>query len=1748
MAKARKPKAIRPSNHSDTLSIIDSVLTRGHQQVAGAERERQVREARDYQVGVVDRQAEFAALDVAHAADLKAKSDAAKLKSEDEDKAWWETGLEGLSKAAEFAVGASRSAAHELQDAVSQKSSRNFSLNDFWNQTNHPSEHISGMDLIAGSPFGGQDTYDGRFSGEADLVDRAAGFVAELITDPLSYVTAGASGGNAAKSVAKGIDAAAKAEHAAAKAAAVARGLKVEEAIVHGEQAAKAVSAAADASGVMNRAITKGLHGLSDAEKAGTVPYLGGKAIGRGGVRLAGHTIIPEAVTGIVSAPFTAARNSSMKKFVERKPELRKFFMIGRDPTRDAKLAYRYGMLPKGVASVSEAMAFATKAKTAKSLERATVARSVDSLDSIFKGADNTVVKQHLIDVIEGSADPVAIKALKDAGIDTDQVRKWLDHHYYAAGGAKQGIGYQKDYFPHMLTSEAKAILGKKMEGGAFTSQRILTRPGKDVEFLGATINGATVAERRLQANVALKAEADRLMAGNPTLARELQDAAITLFGEDPKEVLLAYARMSAKRKAELSYAERLAEIGIGESGRLLPHVGSGGGVKPTWSGPFLGSRGSAAPRPRMHGPGGPLNGPFGPELGPFGPLPHGPLAPTSGPFGPNGHMDEVQGIADLFQARINEGATAIGGAIDSGSGFAHVLSDLEPATVAAKAASAAKEELAAKIATIDPNLELAEKLAAKRELRRAAREAKWEAGGPLGKLDKRTVASSQNLQQAVIESAVAEARAATDEVAQKMYGVEAMQVEFNNLGHDIALEKGFGYADDVSDPFGLGERVLMDDGSGQAFGTTNSARLGTDYAENGVGVVKDVGSKGESKAIWKDLQKNAIGYRDAQKFIGPHIASLTPSQHQVFEDLISMGMTRTQAMSQVTMTTVQRAEVAARQAAGESVQGAVASVDHAARMADGLSLVEGSEGYNFLRTGLFPGDVKRSHKLFDNETMGKLADIFADLPAESVDEFVQVVEEAVAGGVRFGTVDQTKTTLRVLKTRATALSDRAAAEAEVAAASIVSPETVAHVIQQRSELLADLAESGILPRNVVEGVLSRADTTVPHVTAGAVEFERRLGALGRAADELFPLARAKVMEQAKPAVMRQGLLEHVAASSGVEDVLIANAMHVADSGSQLNLAESLLDMGDMVPSGPLSGADLGISNPDTGAWIATPHGTPGLPSAAPEVAPTGAHWSGGGWVQPYTPAGSTANPAQAAWAQAAQNPATPLNVRLAAAYQNVAQNASAQMGAVGSQVMPLPGGMHANTPLWQLTKQTDRVQFVATYTQGMRDAIGVEVKRGLLTPEAAMKHLRQLEQVEISSTGFWKVYDGVNGYLKRWMLATPGFPQRNLLGGIWNNTLESVGLQDYKTAIHLLKSDVKKLSTSEQAQRRFIEDTIGGSYIGSEFTDLGRNVKPLQKYNPLSSQNRYVSTIGKGNQHVEDILRGAAAAKIMRTRGMDAIDDAVDAVTRLHFNYADLSKGEQYLRRVIPFYTYTSRNLPLQMEMMLRHPQTYSRYFALKRNVEAMSEPDAQTPDWLKAAGIRLPFMADGGHTYATASLPLQDIGNFLDDPTPMGVGKQVASMVTPIIRTPIELKFEEQFFADLPLRDDVLTPVGSSIIQPWLGSALGQLGVAKRQKSGDWVVSEKVKYVMDSVMPQLAQASRVAPGHISREGMSESERHKVKAPDDNQLASVISYFLGLGYRENPREAQERAAAAKRRRKAIDDGKRKKQAKLLDH
>jgi hypothetical protein len=388
-----------------------------------------------------------------------------------------------------------------------------------------------------------------------------------------------------------------------------------------------------------------------------------------------------------------------------------------------------------------------------------------------------------------------------------------------------------------------------------------------------------------------------------------------------------------------------------------------------------------------------------------------------------------------------------------------------------------------------------------------------------------------------------------------------------------------------------------------------------------------------------------------------------------------------------------------------------------------------------------------------------------------------------------------------------------------------------------------------------------------------------------------------------------------------------------------------------------------------------------------------------------------------------------------------------------------------------------------------------------LYTPREIAEALNRVGKVTTPEgfKKFLKHYDTLVGWLKRWQVATPGFHLRNYLGGTFNNYLADVEIGSVAKFRKAYKAWQRGTLPPQESENmaRLLEYLGGGQYGNAE---LG--AKAGMSLKPWASDFAPIQVSAKAGENVEFYLRGGLGWD--RLLKGQTLDTAIDDIVRYHFDYADLSAFERgTVKRFIPFYTWTRYNMPLQMEMIASSPNKYTKYFIAKNEIESMSDPEKIVPSYIAndLFGIRTPFGKTGQRLYITPDLPFtQTIASSLPDfknfnprqaKSYTGLADNYLSMMTPVVKTPLEFMKGEQFFKGIPLPKDRKHMDKPFMFNNALGRTLSEFAGGQGRAA----------YAVEQFAPPYARARRLFPN----EGKYEQRRG----------ASVASFF-GLPLRTN--------------------------------
>lgn len=250
--------------------------------------------------------------------------------------------------------------------------------------------------------------------------------------------------------------------------------------------------------------------------------------------------------------------------------------------------------------------------------------------------------------------------------------------------------------------------------------------------------------------------------------------------------------------------------------------------------------------------------------------------------------------------------------------------------------------------------------------------------------------------------------------------------------------------------------------------------------------------------------------------------------------------------------------------------------------------------------------------------------------------------------------------------------------------------------------------------------------------------------------------------------------------------------------------------------------------------------------------------------------------------------------------------------------------------------------------------------------------------------------------------------------------------------------------------------------------------------------------------------------------------------------NYNELSDFEKrVLKRIIPFYVYTSRNLPIQVKRLMARPGKPANADKVR---QALAQEAGLPPDWQQGLDetdqertpIPLPGVkfgggtaaalgklagvagGDGNQAYLYPRAPGEDIGRVLQllegGKGISRVAQRSGADLAPFIKAPLELKFNRRFDFDRPIYGD---EAGRS---PEAGSLLRALGATQSFKETDPRSGKKYE-AASPVVDYLVRTLGGSPGSaLLNTGKKLPNRSGTPVVANTNLQSALSYLGGVG------------------------------------
>jgi len=243
-------------------------------------------------------------------------------------------------------------------------------------------------------------------------------------------------------------------------------------------------------------------------------------------------------------------------------------------------------------------------------------------------------------------------------------------------------------------------------------------------------------------------------------------------------------------------------------------------------------------------------------------------------------------------------------------------------------------------------------------------------------------------------------------------------------------------------------------------------------------------------------------------------------------------------------------------------------------------------------------------------------------------------------------------------------------------------------------------------------------------------------------------------------------------------------------------------------------------------------------------------------------------------------------------------------------------------------------------------------------------------------------------------------FHARNAISNIWQNSLAGISPTNkaYITAGSIktkLKMGKELVGDEAKYMAEFIDEALAGvGWIGAD----------IEK--SLTKKPNFLFGWGQAlGETIEDHAK--LAHFIAKRKAGFSKAGAAESVQKYLFDYGDVSDFERiWMKTLMPFYTWSRKNLPLQIETLIKTPEKIARLgkvrSAFEQGFDKKDKPPAMIlPDWMKE---KLPVYMGGDKKISKFGmiggwLPSADLGNVLE---PL---KTAMSNVSPFLKGSFEL-----------------------------------------------------------------------------------------------------------------------------------------------
>lgn len=312
----------------------------------------------------------------------------------------------------------------------------------------------------------------------------------------------------------------------------------------------------------------------------------------------------------------------------------------------------------------------------------------------------------------------------------------------------------------------------------------------------------------------------------------------------------------------------------------------------------------------------------------------------------------------------------------------------------------------------------------------------------------------------------------------------------------------------------------------------------------------------------------------------------------------------------------------------------------------------------------------------------------------------------------------------------------------------------------------------------------------------------------------------------------------------------------------------------------------------------------------------------------------------------------------------------------------------------------------------------------GIAFPPEVAKALTRWNEINSGDpviNEFLRKYDAVQDAWKAWTLAIfPAYHSRNFVGNLWNNWL--AGITNPKYYVYA--------SRLQRGEAFHITDVFGRRWTSAEFVDEMRKLGVMDKgqfgadiLRTLETQlksgkpgqwgreNWVVKQGFKVGQAIENNAR--VTHFIAKIAEGYTPQEAAMSVKKYLFDYSELTEFEKnVMKRLFPFYAWTRKNIPLQLEHLVTNPAKFSVIYKGRKAIEDDEQKPKEKflPQWvIENFPTRIRYnekKKSYEYFLAKSWLPAMDLVKLLE------IHETAAGMLAPIPKEVIQQMFNYDLY----------------------------------------------------------------------------------------------------------------------------------------